>query len=164
MQGIDTDVLFCSSKMVPCWGLTPPLSSRANVHLTTVWFCIAWRNTRWFESESSIQMSVICSIPFGAADIPRHHGTWNSTILKGLSTIHQTYFRSVRCSALACAANLAATVREFFARNINCDVLIGWNSSKNINCDVLTGLAFKLLSVSRELGETYPLFSAYRPL
>ena len=48
------------------WALmprSPSLSSQA-VDPTTVWYCTGWENWRWFESDSSIQLNVICVVWF----------------------------------------------------------------------------------------------------
>lgn len=38
----------------------PPISSLA-FDLSTMWYCVEWRNARWSEPESSISMNVVCS-------------------------------------------------------------------------------------------------------
>ena len=87
--------------------------------LTTMWHCTDWWTAQWFGSDFSIQMNVICfnwifncSWYFSSSMNMYHHLFWRFCS-------ESTSLLLLRCAL--------ARLFGVFTRNINCDVLIGWN-------------------------------------
>ena len=91
-----------------------------------MWCCVNWWNARSFESGSSIQMNAVCFICLQTT----------SLVMSGWTPLLILIFFFFRNPAILHSVATLKTVRQiwrpivgFFARNICCDILIGWGCS-----------------------------------